>query len=101
LQASGYVSKPIVGRCGANIQLVDHEKDVLEATGGKFAEQDSIYQALFPLPLVDGYYVQVCTFAAAGKYAGSCLRVDSSMIISKDSDCLALRFVNDEDILPE
>ena len=101
LQTSGYVSKPIVGRCGENIQLINHEKDVLEATGGKFATQDSIYQALFPLPLVDGYYVQVCTFATAGKYAGSCLRVDPSMIISKDSDSLALRFVNDEDILPQ
>ena len=99
LQASGYVSKPIVGRCGANIQLVDHQQDVLDATDGQFAHQDNIYQSLFPLPLVDGYYVQVCTFTAAGKYAGSCLRVDSSMIISKDSDCLALRFVNDEAIL--
>jgi glutathionylspermidine amidase/synthetase len=101
LQASGYVTKPIVGRCGANIQLVDHEQDVLEATGGKFSMQDNVYQALFPLPLVDGYYVQVCTFTAAGKYAGSCLRVDTSMIISKDSACLALRFVNDQDIISQ
>ncbi len=101
LQESGYVSKPIVGRCGANIQLIDQDQDIIEATGGQFAAQDHIYQALFPLPLVDGYYVQVCTFTAAGKYAGSCLRVDSSMIISKESDCLALRFVNDEDILQQ
>ena len=97
LQASGYVSKPIVGRCGANIQLVDDSEAILEETGGQFASQEQIYQALFPLPLVDGYYVQVCAFTAAGKYAGSCLRVDSSMIISKDSDCMALRFVNDDD----
>ncbi|HEY7866829.1 MAG TPA: hypothetical protein VIC51_12605 [Psychromonas sp.] len=40
-------------------------------------------------------YVQLCAFTAAG----SCLRVDSSMIISKDSDCMALGFVNDNDIL--
>ncbi|MFT6924643.1 MAG: glutathionylspermidine amidase/synthetase [Psychromonas sp.] len=99
LQASGYVSKPIVGRCGANIQMVDDSDTVLEETGGQFAAQEQIYQALFPLPLVDGYYVQVCAFTAAGKYAGSCLRVDSSMIISKDSDCMALRFVNDEHLI--
>lgn len=99
LQASGYVSKPIVGRCGANIQVVNHSKDIIEEAGGEFAAQDQIYQALFPLPLVDGYYVQVCAFTAAGKYAGSCLRVDSSMIISKDSDCMALRFVSDDYIL--
>lgn len=99
LQANGYVAKPIVGRCGANIQLVDKDKDILEVTGGGFVAQEQIYQALFPLPLVDGYYVQVCTFTAAGKYAGSCLRVDKSMIISKHSACLALRFVNDDDLL--
>ena len=99
LQASGYVSKPIVGRCGANIQLVDQELGIIEATDGKFAQQENIYQALFPLPLVDGYYVQVCTFTAAGKYAGSCLRIDRSMIINKDSDCIALRFVTDEEML--
>ena len=46
-------------------------------------------------------YVQLCAFTAAGKYAGSCLRVDSSMIISKDSDCMALRFVYDNDILSQ
>ncbi|WP_415227158.1 bifunctional glutathionylspermidine amidase/synthase [Psychromonas sp.] len=101
LQASGYVTKPIVGRCGANIQLVDQDQDIIEATGGGFAAQEQIYQALFPLPLVDGYYVQVCTFTAAGKYAGSCLRVDASMIISKESDCMALRFVNDEALLSQ
>ncbi|WP_372880961.1 bifunctional glutathionylspermidine amidase/synthase [Psychromonas sp.] len=98
LQAGGYVSKPIVGRCGANIQLVNQDNDIIEQTCGKFTAQDQIYQALFPLPRVDGYYVQVCTFTAAGKYAGSCLRVDPSMIISKDSDCMALRFVDDEQI---
>tara|TARA_R110001583_G_scaffold25250_4_gene91550 strand:+ start:7743 stop:9650 length:1908 start_codon:yes stop_codon:yes gene_type:complete len=99
LQAGGYVSKPIVGRCGANIQLVNQNNDVIEQTSGNFAEQDQIYQALFPLPLVDGYYVQVSTFTAGGKYAGSCLRVDPSMIISKDSDCMPLRFVNDDSLL--
>ena len=26
LQANGYVSKPIVGRCGANIQMVNQSK---------------------------------------------------------------------------
>jgi glutathionylspermidine amidase/synthetase len=97
LRATGYVSKPIVGRCGANIQLVDEHDTVLEATEGNFASRDNIYQQLFPLPLVDGYYVQVCTFTAAGIYAGSCLRVDPAMIISKDSDCMALRFISDSE----
>ncbi len=99
LQATGYVVKPIVGRCGANIQLVNECDDVLEETSGSFAAQEQIYQQLFPLPKVDGYYVQVCTFTAAGTYAGSGLRVDQSMIISKDSDCMALRFISDSEFI--
>jgi glutathionylspermidine amidase/synthetase len=39
--------------------------------------------------------VQVCTFTAAGNYAGSGVRVDKSMIIGKDSDCMALRIDDD------
>ena len=101
LQASGYVAKPIVGRCGANIALFDHEDNVLEETRGKFAEQNKIYQQLCPLPRVDGYYTQICTFSAAGFYAGSSTRADTSMVINKDSDCLPLRFVSDKQFLSE
>ena len=97
LLASGYVSKPIVGRCGENIQMVDQQDAVLETTEGKFASQEQVYQQLFPLPLVDGYYVQVCTFTAAGNYAGSCVRVDPSMIIGKDSDLMPLRIYPDKE----
>jgi glutathionylspermidine amidase/synthetase len=99
LQTKGYVAKPIVGRCGANIQLVDEGESVIEETKGKFANQDLIYQELFALPFVGDYYVQACTFSAAGKYAGTVLRVDSSMIIGKDSDCMALRFVSDNEFI--
>jgi len=91
LLASGYVAKPIVGRCGANIQLVDHQQNTLAEKSGMFEDRTQIYQQLFPLPLVNSLYVQVCTFTAQGNYAGSGVRVDESMIIGKDSDCLALQ----------
>lgn len=101
LQASGYVSKPIVGRCGSNIQLINDCDDVVAETSGSFSHQDNVYQQLFPLPQVGGYYVQVNCFTAAGKYAGSGIRVDPGMIIGKESDCMALRFVDDQHILSE
>lgn len=101
LQNSGYVAKPIVGRCGANIAIFDHEDNLLEATKGKFSEQNKIYQELCPLPLVDRYYTQICTFSAAGFYAGSGIRADTSMVINKASDCLPLRFVGDKQFLSE
>jgi glutathionylspermidine amidase/synthetase len=91
LLQSGYVVKPIVGRCGANIQLVDEQQQIIEKTVGHFASQDQIYQQLFALPKVDDYFVQICSFTAAGKYSGGGVRVDKSMIINGHSDCMALR----------
>ena len=96
LQKAGYVSKPIVGRCGANISLYDRESNLMEETHGQFAAQDQIYQALWKLPDVSGYRAQVCTFSTAGHFAGSCMRVDSGLVITKDSDLIALRVVDDE-----
>jgi len=95
LKATGYVVKPIVGRCGHNIQLIDSKDQLLEGTGGQFANRSNMYQQLFPLPKLDKYFVQVSTFTAAGNYSGSIVRVDTSMIINKDSDCMALRVVDD------
>ncbi len=99
LMASGYVVKPIVGRGGANIQMFDQKQRVLENKAGKFSERDQIYQQLWPLPKIGGYYVQVSTFTAAGKYAGAGVRVDKSMIIDKNSDCMALRVDENETFL--
>ena len=48
-------------------------------------------QQLFTLPKIDKQYVQISTFTAQGHYAGCGIRVDSSMIIGKDSDCLPLQ----------
>ncbi|AFU99383.1 bifunctional glutathionylspermidine amidase/synthase [Simiduia agarivorans] len=96
LSKQGYVSKPIAGRCGYNISLVDKNDQVLNETDGRFDEQDQIYQALWKLPEIDGYRVQLCTFTARGKYAGSCVRVDKSLIITTGSDLLPLRTVEDE-----
>lgn len=99
LIASGYVSKPIVGRCGENIQLVDADNQILADKGGAFGEREMIYQQLFALPKINDYYVQICTFTAAGHYAGGIVRVDPSMIISKTSDCMALRTLDDDAFL--
>lgn len=96
LVQSGYVIKPIVGRCGANIKLIDHNKNILAAQDGAFAERENIYQQLFELPKIENYYVQVSTFTAAGQYAGAGVRVDPQMIIGKNSDCMALRIVSED-----
>lgn len=98
LKQQGYVVKPIAGRCGDNISLVDKNQQQLVQTEGRFAHQNNIYQELWRLPQIDGYRVQVCTFAVGGSYGGSCVRVDDSLIITTDSDVLPLRVVEDSQI---
>ncbi|MDC0609223.1 bifunctional glutathionylspermidine amidase/synthase [Vibrio sp.] len=98
LRKNGHVVKPIAGRCGDNIRLVDKHEQELVQTEGRFAHQNNIYQELWRLPQIDGYRVQVCTFAVGGSYGGSCIRVDNSLIITTDSDVLPLRIVEDSEL---
>ncbi|MGB5324479.1 MAG: bifunctional glutathionylspermidine amidase/synthase [Pseudomonadales bacterium] len=99
LKSEGYVEKPIVGRCGANISLFDQDEALIEATSGNFGGQEKIYQQFFPLPEIEGYYTQVSTFMASGVYSGSGVRVDVSRVINQSSDCLPLQFITDKHFL--
>jgi glutathionylspermidine amidase/synthetase len=99
LKALGYVTKPIVGRCGANIELFGKDEQLIEATAGNFDKQEKIYQQFFPLPQIDGYYTQISTFMAAGVYSGCGIRIDRSRVINKNSDCLPVQFVSDKQFL--
>ena len=96
LRAKGYVSKPIVGRCGGNISLFDESEQLIEETLGEFGSRDQIYQELFPLARVGGLYVQPSTFSVTGAYAASVARVDKSMVITSSSDNVAMRVVEDD-----
>jgi glutathionylspermidine amidase/synthetase len=99
LRAKGYVAKPIVGRGGANVSIYDSHAQLVAETHGRFDDRDQIYQELFRLPYVGRYNVQVCTFTAAGRYAGTCVRVDDTAVINMKSDNVALRVVDDDDLL--
>jgi len=61
LGAKGYVAKPIAGRCGSNVSLVDRDSTVLDKTAGRFQHQDQMFQELWPLPSFEGQFVQMCT----------------------------------------
>lgn len=99
LRASGYVVKPIVGRCGQNISIFNRREDLIGETVGGFDSRDQIYQELFRLPKLYGVNVQICTFSVAGAYGGACVRVDPSLIVTQNSDVLPLRVVADEDFI--
>ncbi len=101
LRTKGYVSKPIVGRCGSNITVYgeagsDLSGQVLAETAGEFESRDQIHQELFPLASVGRYFVQPSTFSVAGVYAGCGVRVDESLVVTSESDNVALRVIDDE-----
>jgi len=95
LRKSGYVAKPIAGRSGSNISIFDHNDAKINATQGKFENRNMIYQEFFKLPCIQEHNVQLSTFTVDGKYAGSCARVDPSLIVTSHSDVLALRVIAD------
>ncbi|HEK2066782.1 TPA: bifunctional glutathionylspermidine amidase/synthase [Proteus mirabilis] len=101
LSQSGYAVKPIAGRCGSNIGLVDHQENVLGETSGQFEHQENIYQELWCLPKVSNRYIQVCTFTVDGHYGGCCLRSDPTLVIKKDSDIEPLIVLEDKHFLAD
>jgi glutathionylspermidine synthase len=48
---------------------------------------------------VNGLYVQPSSFSVGGAYAASAARVDESLVITADSDNVALRVVEDDRFL--
>ncbi|HSG89258.1 MAG TPA: bifunctional glutathionylspermidine amidase/synthase [Pseudomonadales bacterium] len=98
LRERGYVSKPIAGRCGHNITMTGRNDERVAETGGRFERQDMVHQELFPLPVIDGDHVQVCTFTVSGAWSASCLRIDASPVIKSESDLIALRVVEDDEL---
>jgi len=99
LRRSGYVAKPIVGRCGANISIFNRREELVGETSGDFDSRDQIYQQLFRLPQIEGRNVQIGSFSVGGYYAGACVRADPSLIITTDSDLFPLRVVEDPEFL--
>lgn len=99
LKTTGYAVKPIAGRCGNNIDLVNHHNGLLDTTSGQFSEQNAIYQQLWCLPKIENRYVQLCTFTCGGHFGGTCVRSDPSLVIRKESDIDPLRVEKDADFL--
>ncbi|MBI1195585.1 MAG: bifunctional glutathionylspermidine amidase/synthase [Gammaproteobacteria bacterium] len=95
LRKHGHVTKPIAGRCGDNVALFDRTDSLIVETEGRFGGQEQIYQRFWPLPTIEGYRVQLCTFWVGGSYGGACVRVDPSLIITNESNLLALRVLED------
>lgn len=95
---STFVKKPIYGREGADIEIIDKEYYVVASTSQDGAEVPSIYQEFCETPLVDcmtdsGYHSGRLTYSVfnlLGKSSAFFCRFDDDLIASKDSFWLPL-----------
>ncbi|MGE0723480.1 MAG: glutathionylspermidine synthase family protein [Alphaproteobacteria bacterium] len=73
------VRKPILGREGANVAIVEDGATVAESDG-PYGEEGFVYQALHPLPDFDGAHPVIGSWVIASQSAGIGIREDSGPI---------------------
>lgn len=79
-----YIRKPILGREGNNMSIVQNGI-VLQATSGPYANSPCIYQALRPLPNFDGNYPVIGSWLVNGYACGIGIREDKTLITGNNS----------------
>jgi len=78
-----YVKKPILGREGANVTIVDDGHVV--STDGTYGEEGFVYQELFDLPTFDGNYPVIGSWLIDGVAAGMGIRESTGPITGNES----------------
>lgn len=82
--AGAAVRKPIYGREGANIQVIDDGRVVAE-TDGTYGAEGFVYQARADLPAFDGHYPVIGSWVVASRPAGIGIREDRTPITRNTS----------------
>ena len=73
------VRKPIFGREGANVQVIQGGRVVAES-GGDYGAEGFVYQAHAPLPVFDGNYPVIGSWVVASTPVGVGIREDDTPI---------------------
>jgi glutathionylspermidine synthase len=79
-----YVRKPVQGREGANIAVIDGGHEII-STDGEYGEQNVIYQEFFPTPRFNGRSIVIGSWFVNGYACGMGIREDESIITSNTS----------------
>jgi glutathionylspermidine synthase len=101
LKKTGYVEKPISGRIGMNVTIVDAEGAELGRSEGRFTEAVSIYQELLRLPKRDDYHAIFGGWIIGGEAAGIGIREDKTLITGEESPFSAMILVDDDQFKKE
>lgn len=81
---SNFVKKPILGREGANINLV-RDNDLLQYTEGTYGKEGYIFQELFALPDFGGVYPVIGSWVIGQEPAGMGIREADTLITGNTS----------------
>lgn len=81
-ELTAYARKPLLSREGANVTLVTSGGTV--QTAGDYGEEGYIYQALAPIPNVDGNHPVIGSWVIDGEAAGIGIRESRSLITGND-----------------
>ena len=91
-----YVKKPIVGRCGENIEIIDVTGSKIEAKGGNFGNRQSVYQEVFDIEKHNGFYPIIGSWMIGIQAGGFGIREDSKRITEYDSPYASCRVVSEK-----
>ncbi len=86
LAATGFVQKPLLGREGANVTLYRPGLPPLcSAVQPAYGAEGSVFQALAPIPQLDGFYPVLGSWVVDGEPAGLGIRESESPITGNAS----------------
>ena len=94
LRDKPHAKKPIVGRCGQNVEIVGSGGEKLEESQGNYASRDCIYQEIFEMEKFDGFNPVIGSWMVGMKPAGFGIREDTKLITDHESPYGCCRIVN-------
>lgn len=97
LLGSSYVKKPILGREGANIEIIK-DGSVLIKSDGNYDDDSYIYQELFEPPDFDGKYPVLGSWVIGGAPAGMGIR-ESDSVVTGNTSRFVPHFIHEYDKL--
>jgi glutathionylspermidine synthase len=76
---TSYAKKPILSREGANIQLVENQKEIV-STDGEYGSEGYIYQELYKLPNFENNYAVIGSWVIGQQSVGIGIRESDGLI---------------------
>ena len=99
IKKAPYIKKPIVGRCGQNIEYWKNYNEKVESIEGKFNNRDFIYQQAFEIQAFDGFFPVLGSWIVGDTPVGYIIREDQKLITDHQSPCSCSLVIADDQVL--